>query len=277
MFFPADVRTVDTSRHDAQRTSAADPPAPAIPAAHRGVSRRRAMGVAGRHAGAAPDRERPRLPQRTRRRLGDGGRTRHRARPLLARTRLRPRPLVRHRQPRARRPGRRRARRRSRVADRHAGAQRLDPASALPCVDRRRRGQRAGRRRSRTWHRGLRPVGARLEAPAGRRAGLRLRREDRPIEQARAAARRLQLHDVEQRHLRLRERHRSDLRVGPVLPRAARRADARHLSRQHLPQQLRRRPHVAGPAVVRRGRRRARLLLHLRARPEARHPALHRA
>ena len=49
----------------------------------------------------------------------------------------------------------------------------------------------------------------------------------------------------------------------------AQRPHARHLSRQHVPQQLRRRPHVAGPAVVRRGWRRARLLLDLRARPEA--------
>ena len=71
-------------------------------------------------------------------------------------------------------------------------------------------------------------------------------------------------------------RHGSDLRVDPVLPRAARRPDARRVSRQHVPQQLRRRPHVAGSAVVWRRRRRARLLPDLRAGPETRHPALHR-
>jgi hypothetical protein len=37
-----------------------------------------------------------------------------------------------------------------------------------------------------------------------------LRDEDRSSEQARPPARRLQLRDVEQRHLRLRERYRSD-------------------------------------------------------------------
>ena len=86
---------------------------------------------------------------------------------------------------------------------------------------------------------------ARLEAPARRRAGLRAGEKTGASEQARAAARRLQLHDVEQRHVRLRGGHRSDLRVDAVLSRAARRPRARHLSRQHLPQQLRHRPHVA--------------------------------
>ena len=95
---------------------------------------------------------------------------------------------------------------------------RVDPASAVPCVDRRRLGQRAGRRRPRSVacaFSGSAVAG--LEAPSRRRAGLWVRREDRPTEQARPAARRLQLHDVEQRHVRVRDRHRSDLRVDPVL------------------------------------------------------------
>ena len=147
-----------------------------------------------------------------------------------------------------------------------------DSSRSLPHRDRRRAGELARRRRPAEWHRVLRQHRPRLEAAARRRAGLRPRREDRRFQQARPAAGRLQLHDVEQRHLRVRHQYRSDLRVGPVLPRAARRAQPRHLFRQHVPQQLRRRPPVAGPAVVRRRRRRAQLLLHLRSRSQERDP-----
>ena len=66
------------------------------------------------------------------------------------------RPLLRHREPRARRARRRRARRRPMSQIVTPMLTRVDPASALPCVDRRRRGQRAGRRRSWTWHREFR-------------------------------------------------------------------------------------------------------------------------
>ena len=245
MFFPADLRTADTARHDAHRTSAARPPAPASAAARRGDSGGGAMGVARRHAGATPRRQRPRLSQRPRHRLGDRRRTRHRAGALRPHARVRPRPFVRDRQPRARRRQRRGARRRPRVAHRHPAAPRHHPATALPGLDRRRRGQRrstrtirsaASRSRARRCASGSACATTSTSTASARRPGT--------LEQARPAARRLQLHDVEQRHLRLRRAIpiRSTCRSRSIIVMRDGR-DARRLPRQHLPQQLRRRPH----------------------------------
>src|SRR5436305_646491 len=56
----------------------------------------------------------------------------------------------------------------------------------------------------------------------------------RPARQARHEARRLQLHDVEQRYVRLRRQHESDLHLGALLSRHAQGRGLRRLSRQHL-------------------------------------------
>ena len=147
----------------------------------------------------------------------------------------------------------------------------------VPRLLRHRRRRVAGRGRPGAGDRGGGEERADLEAPARRRARLRVRREERPPRQARQQDGRLLLRDVEQRHLRVHGRHRSHLRVGPVLPRAAQRPHPRHLPGQHVAHDLRRGPRVAVPPLLRHRRGGAGLLLPLRAHAAAGGRALHDA
>ena len=116
---------------------------------------------------------------------------------------------------------------------------------------------------------------ARVQATTRRRARVRARREERTARQARTPAGRLQLYDVEQRHVRVRRRHRSDLRVRAVRDRDARRQSTRPVPRQHVAHQLRHRPHRRRHPRVRRRAGRAELLLHQRPRSRRRGLAIH--
>ncbi len=227
---------------------------------------------------SAPGRAQPHVPQSPRHRRCNSRRARHLPHSLRAGSTARTRSLLQRGAGTARRPGRSLQGLGRPVNDRHIGAADDDPPQPLSHRDRRRAGQLARRRRSAEWHRVLGKHGAGVEAAARRRARLRPRREDRRSEQARPQARWLQLHDVEQRHLRATSatpirstcRCRSSSccaaggRHGIFLDNTFRsNFDVGHQSE--------------GLAVVRRRRRRARLLLHQRARSQERAHAVHGA
>ena len=235
------------------------------------------MGVARRDARAEARWALPRLPQRPGHRGPDHARPRDLARALRSRARPRPGPFVRRRQGRRRGPGGVVRRGRGAVRRAHRRAAGDGPARPVPHLagDRGRRLARRGRPAARNRLRG--DGDARLEAAARRRARVRLRREDRPARQAGPRPGRLRLRDVEQRHVRLRRRHRPHLRLGALLHGHARRTRPRLLPRQHLSRQLQRRQGGPEPALVRCRRRGAELLLHRRPHAEAGRVALHGA
>ena len=217
------------------------------------------------------------VPGRAIDRLGDGGERGHHPRAVFPDTRLRARSFVRG-PPAA--GGRRHAGDLSGagpVHPRHALAARHDPPCALQAGDRRRGRRRARRGRPGAGHGLVRHDDQGLQAPPRGRARLRPGRKDGPARQARTPAGRVRLHDVEQRHVRLRPGHRSDLRVGALRDRHAGRQGAWPVSRQHLAQQLRHRAYLRRHPRVRRRPGRAELLLHQRPFAGRRRRALHRA
>ena len=238
------------------------------------ATRHRPVGVDRQHAPADHGRQHRDLQERAGRRRGHRGRARHHSGPLRAGRRARARSLLRRRRSRPRRRQREDSGGLRHDDAHHVTSGRDDDASAVPRVGRRHIGRGDRGRRSAARHGLLRLRDACVEAARRRRAGLRAGREERPSQQAGPSARRLQRHDVEQRHVRVRGGHRSDLRERAVLSRPEAWPRARRVLRQHLPQQLRRRPHDAGTHGLRRRRRRDELLRHRRARVEGRRQAV---